>query len=357
MVLLFLILLIGAAFAEIHKKENTVKFFYALLGILVLIEGTRWYSGTDFAMYFNSYQQVLNLIPEYHNLRYDRLYLWLTILFKSLQLDYTWLLLFLSTLTTFLYGWALKKYTDFPIIALLVLFVSLIGFLGSNRQLIALSLVFFGVYFILAKRYFLYVMTVFLAMGFHFTAIIMLPLVFLNREICLKKWFVFFLLLLALLLMPFKVFLLYFLESNQNSFSFLLERFNSYLAQNLNTVSLSQIALGTLRKLIPVLIAMIYKNQLKDKTGYYFFLNTSILSIALYLFLGFTFSFLLGRLTIYYSVFECVVYSWIGYLYLKRKQDTLALLLFFAFCVFLFFKGISLYPELFIPYRTRFFTL
>ncbi|MES2812653.1 MAG: EpsG family protein [Bacteroidota bacterium] len=345
-----------AAFVEVNKKGISSSFLYTLLLSLVLLEGLRWYSGTDFLMYYTSYQEVLNPITEFHNKRYDVFYVWTMTLFKSLHIDYTFFLIFLSSVTAFLYGWSLKKFTDFPILALLVLFVSLIGFLGSNRQLIALALVFFGSQFVVSKKYWLYILTVFVAMGFHFTAIIMLPLVFFNREINLKKWGGFLLLVFLIGLLPLRDFFLFFLNDNDAIFPFLSERFNSYLKAHNSIASPLQLVLGVLRKLTPVLIVLYFKNQLKERTGYHLFLNIGFLSIALYFFLGVTFPFLLGRLTIYYSVFECILYSWIGYLFVKQKQNQMALLLFFAFCVFLFIKGISLYPELFIPYKTRFFT-
>lgn len=356
MIILFLIVLMVAAFIEVNKKGIASGFLYTLLISLVILEGLRWYSGTDFLMYYTSYEQVLNPVAEFHNTRYDVFYVWLMILFKSLQIDYTFFLLFLSSLTVFFYGWTIKKYTHFPIFALFVLFVSLIGFWGSNRQLLALSLVFFGSQFIISKKYWLYILIVLVAMGFHFTAIIMLPVVFFNREINLKKWAGILLLILLVGLLPLEDFLLFFLNHNHNE-TFLAERFNSYLKWYKANVSPLQIVLGVLRKLMPIFIAVYFRDQLKEKTGYSLFVNIGFLSIALYLFLGLTFPFLLGRLTIYYSVFECIIYSWIGYVFVKQKQNQMALLLFFAFCIFLFIKGISLYPELFIPYKTRFFTL
>lgn len=362
MLIVFLFVLIIYAFFEltINKDSGSKIYVYSATIVLCLIEGLRWYSGTDFFMYYNSYESLLLVDIEKHNQRYDILYYWLSYFFKALGLDYTFFLLFLSFFSGFLYMYSLIKISKFPIIAMMFLFVNLIGFLGCNRQLIALSIVFFSVRFLIEEKKILFVLLILLATGFHYTAIVMLILVFFNRRISFKTWLIIVLITFLISLTPIIPFGIDMLLGFNVLTPHLKERFISYL--NINEhyqVNYLFSLLGTIKRLLPILIIWYFKNKDKENTSgkQDLLLNIAFFSLILYIICAQHFQFFLGRLTIYFSIFECIVYAW-GFGFINNSKYKYHItFVFFVFCIIVFFKSISPYPELFIPYRTRFFTL
>lgn len=357
MLFLLLFILVGFVFFEIYSKEKSSKFYYRLIILVAFVEGIRWYSGVDFFMYYNSYQKVLDISTEMHNNRYDVLYLYLSKFFKIVGLHYTFFLLFISFLGLFLQSGFIIKFTSFPIHALLINFVCLIGFLGNNRQFIALSIVFYATHFLINGKKNIFIVLLILASGFHFTAIFLVIFLFLDKEISLKKWFFCTLLVLLTCFIPLKEIVLNYLQDYERFFPFLKERFFAYESFNYNDIDWKRFTLGIIRKIFVVAFLLLFKERLNKLRGYTFLLNISILSALIYLWANFNFTYLLGRFIIYFSIYECVIYSWIGFLFIGKKPviKYVTLVLFSFFWIFLFFKGIELYPDLFIPYKTIFF--
>ncbi|SHJ00870.1 EpsG family protein [Flavobacterium terrae] len=354
LILLFFVL-IFFSYREIFFEKNNLLFFYLLAFIVAIIDGLRWNSGVDFQMYHNSYTKLFNSV-DLHNGRYDFLYLLLTKLFKILNLHYTFFLLGISLFTTFLYVFTIKKFTQYPIFALLCFFVNIIGFWGNNRQLIALGIVFFSIQFLIKRKYLLFVTCVLIASGFHFTAIMMLFLPICNMEFKRHD-------LLALVvfgLLSFSILseknLLWFFEINKDYFPHFHERFNSYKKINHIQIDPVFLILGIARKLLPVCFLFYFRKSFSKLDGYHFFLNISILSLVVYLWVKFNFVYLAGRFTIYFSIYECIIYSWFGYIVLKSNSKRILFLFFVIFFGFVFWKSISLYPHLFVPYNTIFFS-
>lgn len=357
MLILLLLLLSCFVFFEISFKDISMKFYYGLIVLIALVEGIRWYSGVDFFMYYNSYQKLLNITEEFHNKRYDFLYFYFSKFFKITGFHYTFFLLVISLVCWLLQGRFIEKYTRFPILALTINFVCLIGFLGNNRQLIALSLVFFATHFLINGKKLIFSLFVLLASGFHFTSIVLLIFLFLNQEISFKKWFLFAFLVVLTCFLPFEDIVLKCLQQQDGFFYFLKERFTAYKKLNKDNIDFVFFGLGFLRKCLPILILLLFRLRLKELKGYTFFLNVSILSLLIYVWSNFSFTYLLGRFTIYFSIYECIIYSWVPLLLVDQKQKIklITFILFSFFYVVLFFKGISSYYELFIPYRTIFF--
>lgn len=360
--LLFLVLgvFILFVFFELNSKVLKSSVLYALSITLAFIEGLRWFSGTDFFMYYNSYESLLLANTEMHNQRYDILYYWLSYFFKFLGIDYTFFLLFLSFFSGVLYAYSLKKITNYPITAMFFLFVNTIGFWGSNRQLIALSIIFFGVQFLVNGKKWMYVLLVIIASGFHFTAVIMILLLAFTQKINFRSWSIMVGVALIISTTPLIPFLLNKILQLNLLTPFLQSRFTGYLKLNESfQVNYLFAFLGTFKKLIPILIMWCFRNKINDFSLKYYnlFLNIAFFSLILYIICAQHFEFFLGRLTIYFSIFECVVYVW-GFSFINNSKYKYHIsFIFFVFCIIVFFKSISPYPELFIPYKTRFFTL
>ncbi|MCL9809120.1 EpsG family protein [Flavobacterium luminosum] len=359
MLILLLLFLILFSALELHKKQTfPLLVLFLLSSLAAFIEGIRWYSGTDFFMYYNSYEKVLNATTEPHNTRYEFCYLYLTKGFKILNIPYTLFLLFLSFFSVLLYSNTIRKFTIYPLTGLLVYFVSIIGFWGSNRQLIAMAIVFFGMNYLMEKKYIKFIVLVLLASCFHTTAITMLFLLLLVHKIDFKKWMILGGGVILLSFLPLESIVIRLLDFNSSFFPYFKERFIVYSQFNEAKVDFFKNLLGLIRKAMPIVFLILFKNKLQHLKGYVFFLNISIVSFLVFFLASLNFTYLLGRFTIYFSIYECIIYSWIGYIVLDKDKwiKYSSLSLFYFFCVFSFFRSLKLYQELFIPYKTIFFT-
>ena len=356
LLILLIFLLICSSSLELFFEKKTSKLFYVLVTIIALVEGIRWYSGVDFYMYYNSYQKILDSVQELHNKRYDIGYYYLSFGFKKIGVPYTFFLVFIAFLSVGLHAQFIKKYTPFPILALLVNFVCLIGFLGNNRQQIALALVVFGTHYLLSEKRIIFLMFVMLASLFHFTALPLVIFVFLDKEIKIKYWLLLLVFVLLTLTLPYEKYLYHILTRYKEDVPFLHERFSAYKRTNILDLDAIRISLGGVRRLLPICLLLYFKKEFIERKGYFFFLNISIFALLFYVWANFNFIYLLGRFTIYLTIYECIVYSWGAILIVNRAKQVVLVgqLLFYIFCIFLFYKGISIYPDLFMPYKTIF---
>lgn len=155
--------------------------FVFCISVLIVIAGFRWYVGTDYAEYFWGYGQR---VDEWFDnlLEYNEPGLGVLAKIGSLIYDSPITMFFLASLVTiFLYTITIKKYSnDFLISMSLYLFIgSWHGAFNGVRQYLAAAVLFAGHRFIFEKKLFKYILVVLVAMAFHRTAIIMLPIYFL----------------------------------------------------------------------------------------------------------------------------------------------------------------------------------
>ena len=113
--------------------------------------------------------------------------------------------------------------------------------------------------------------------------------------------------------------------------------------------------MGLSRRVLPIGLLLFYRKQLEKFKAYNLFLNTSFLSLFFYLIGFFGVQLLLGRFTIYFTIFECIIYSWIICIYTNTRYEKLVYPFFLIYAFFIMLSSIKAYPELFIPYKTVFF--
>lgn len=189
--MLFLVVLFSVLMSRrrIRTQTNTiVKYddlgqilFIFCTSVLVIVAGFRWFVGTDYGWYFWGYGKR---VCEWYDYLIEFNEPGLSILAKiaSLIYDNPVTMFFLASLiTVVLYVNTIKKYSnDFLFSMCLYIFVgSWHGSFNGVRQYLAAAVLFAGHRFIYEKKLFKYILVVLLAMSFHRTAIIMLPIYFL----------------------------------------------------------------------------------------------------------------------------------------------------------------------------------
>jgi len=355
MIIVYFLILFCFAIAEnigiIKKRHNTI--FIGLLALIVILESIKFESGVDF---YNSYNHYHNFKNDISTKRYEPLYNTIVYFFSTIvKLNYVYfLLIYYGTIYT-LYYFSLHRITQRTITALLLLFVLTFGYMGSNRQLMALSIVFFAYTVLLKKNKFVFLLLVLVAFMFHYSAIICLVLLLIDFKINSRYWILLFVSGFAL-----QVSLL-----NKYLFDKLIElshfkpfqdRMQAYYELNAPMQSNSYFFyLGIIRRIMPILFIrklgeikgfLVEKNQL---------INTLCISLALYLFFWGNFEFINSRIAIYFVIFEIYVFLWILDYYKNSKFEKIVIFAICSYALVLFLRYLLIEPKHFIPFKTIFF--
>lgn len=354
--IILLFLLISAGFImEVFnfKGQKYQQFsFIFLLILLVVLEGSKWESGIDFANCYHHFIHIL--LPQYKS-NYEVLYDALVFLFASLKLSYSAFLFIYFTGVYVLYYFAINKLTENRITALLFIFVISIGLMGSNRQVMALALGFFGAAFGLPSRKWLFVAFVCCSTLIHQSAFFLLPLVFMEKAWKIRIWIVlmFFALLLQITGWAGKIFNYLVFSFGPEISIYRAKIYTQMIPLKFNIVGF---VLGICRRLLPIILMFLFQNSLNNKKHYYLVLNILCLSLFLYILMYHDLEYIISRIGVYFLIFEAILYSWLVADIRKSKYKWMFVGIYVMFCGFLLWKNTSQFPELFFPFKTIFGT-
>ncbi|HTO38187.1 MAG TPA: EpsG family protein [Brumimicrobium sp.] len=171
------ILLLGGSFTNRRTQSYLVIAFGFILFILA---GFRSISvGTD----TEHYKQYFDIIESGYFLPVEVGWVYLNKLIIFLGGDFQSLLIVTSAITIFPIVYILRKYSYAPMFSLFLYYNLYIYFYSFNisRQTLAVTLVFVAIVFLLKNKSLLYLLFVGIATLFHTTALVALPLFFVNR--------------------------------------------------------------------------------------------------------------------------------------------------------------------------------
>ena len=165
------------------KQRIPSKFFvFMILAVWCTVYALRYYVGTDFVNYYHDYNEIgiqkLSVLKFIETQR-DALFGYLSY-FCSKVFNGSWVVFsYVCAIITYLPVLIVmrKKSADFVASSLLFIFtMACFSCFNGVRQGIAASIVFLAYYcFLKEKKYWLYALFVFIAFGFHSTAIIIVP--------------------------------------------------------------------------------------------------------------------------------------------------------------------------------------
>lgn len=353
MIFLFFLFLFSIIFTFYTKygEKNKGIVFSLLILFLIILESIRFKSGVDFSMYYNSFTMNAS-----EGDRFEWAYTLLEDTIRYFTLNYTFFLFVNSIIIYGIYYFIFKKNFTYPIITLYFLVVYNIGMLGSNRQVIATALCFLALDVLTQKELkynrIIFFVLVFLASSFHTSAIIFVIIVLFNIKLNFLFWGIALIFAFLLNLNDFNIFLVnklkVFLPIN------LEYRIDLYLRET-KELSYLTFVLGVIRRLIPIILIISFKKILENKVNYYLVKNILFFSLFFYLFSFFHFSFLSSRVP-YFLYIEIIIYTWlIEESFIRNiKYKNYVLILFILMGILFFYKNISQYIHLFIPYNTIF---
>ncbi|QWA40254.1 MULTISPECIES: EpsG family protein [unclassified Chryseobacterium] len=337
----------------IKTRKNIILYFFLIY--LVILEAIKYSSGTDYFFYYYDYQNYFT--HQNYQSRYEPLYSIFSKLAVVLKLPYHLFLFIYYFIYYLLIGIVLKKVSPYPIISLLLLFCISIGLMGSNRQLMAAVIVFFTffTFFINSasfKNYFLFFLSVLIACGFHYSAIVFLPIALFRNRIAYSFWIS--CLVIAFLFLAFNInsYIIFNIDNFiPQAYSNLINKYKT--TENVVIPVDSNIILGFLRRALLVILFLIFKTEHKFRPIFNILYNISWFSLIFYI-LFYTIPFLASRAGTYFLIFECISYVTLLKLLNQKYLQHIFLAFIILFSIFLFCKNIAPYPHLFIPYKTIF---
>ncbi|MFC2099079.1 EpsG family protein, partial [Bacteroidota bacterium] len=178
MLFYFLIFLLIALFS-LYKNEQTKNIFFICCGLLLFfIAAFRGDIDNDYQGYVNLYNQAATLTI----IRIEPTFLIISFIVKHLFNNVVYLFIIYSLLGVCIKFYAIKKYTDYYLLSALIYFSNFYIFheMTQIRVGVASALILLSIVPILDRKFWTFLILIIIAFLFHYSAIIALPLYFLN---------------------------------------------------------------------------------------------------------------------------------------------------------------------------------
>lgn len=312
--IMFIFLVLFLFFLDNKYKTKNNFFEKSSIVIIMIFSAIRFDTGWDYMSYFN----IIKYNDRFQYYRFEpfnRFIFNIARYFDNVQLFF----LFYAILTPVLYYLVIKKYSTNRHLSIYIFITEslfLLTTFSSLRQGIAAAIIFFGTKYIVEKNFLKFFITVFMATGFHSSAVITIifyPIYFIRLE---KRK-----LLILLLIFPFfKEFLL--VLSN-----YLLPQYAVYFSQSADSGGL----LAFLYLFYGLLAFLAYDNRASDKNKY--FVTMSILgALGFYMFSDFR---AVSRIFRYFLSYMILALPLICRKIKEKKLIEIGMYSFFTFIFFL----------------------
>jgi len=336
--------LIPATFAFIFtQKQKPVLILFAYTGfIFCLIIGFRNNIGSDWSQYLQHYVDIKEIsFLEIFDRSGDYGHLIFNWIFAKLDLgiywlNFTYIIIFFIGLIKF----CNKEENPWIAMSVATPYLIIVVAMGLTKQSVALGFIFLGINYLRDKKFIYFIFSVVCGAFFHNSAIIMLFLLLVDKNIKIKIRFLF----VILFLISSSIFL------SQNFASM----YEVYIQRSLD----SQGIYGRLiLNLIPILFLFMFRKKWKKKYNdyqiWYWFSLVTIISVF---FISIS-STLIDRILIYFIPIQLAVYSRLPFLLKNIIQPTytkLAIITFYAanHFIWLYFSNHS---QAWLPYKSILF--
>lgn len=348
-------LAVGDVTTRVKEKKN-IRLFCGCL-VLFLFLSLRWKTGCDWDSYYDLFKEInkFNQLKDIYHFDYG--YLLLNFFVKQIGNHYTILLVVNSVVIFYFLYKVLKTKSPYPSLSLYLFYCTyfLIHFMGGNRRAVAIVLVIFFIYSFFEKRYVKAILALSIGFFFHKSAIIALLVVLLPKKKPTNK--------LVLLILIFSLFLgvsgvvTNLLNGLGNILGFgpsIMDALTFYSnggegAEYGNEVhSFASSIFGFIKRCFVIIYIYIAQKKLNILPLDGFLINAYLLSVVIYM--AFADASVLQVMSIYFAVFDIILFTrfFKGY---NVTQKKLLLPLFFIYGLFQLLNNLSVYPELYIPYK------
>ena len=312
-----------------YLNKNHIFFLYLGLFIIFFVSSTRFDTGYDFYNYhiFYTYTETLNdsLEPLFK----------FSIYFLNLFSSDSQLMFFIySLITLFITYFTITKMSEYPKTAFLIFLLIPGLYLNSFsviRHSIALSFFFLATYYLIYEKktikFFFYS---FIAIGFHYTALIPILILYFSQKILIKNYSIIIYIILI-------IFSNIFSEINIPEFLIASSfgKFSVYLDYKIEISIIKQLVLNLF-----FLLLVLLKNKYVNSEQNSLILNLLFIGILLInIFSNYQF---VTRITYYFLIFQVIIVPNIVYSFKKSINKTIILFLFISYYAIILFYSINL---------------
>ena len=317
-----------------------LKLDKSLFLFLVLFSGLRYKTGGD----FRSYQKIFEDPIFAKDSGIEIGYRVLNIIIKDLNGNIQIIFFIMAFLTIGILFKCFKNYSLNKYLSIIFYLKSY--YIGHNfaliRQGLAVILFFYSWKFIKEKKFFNYILIIFLASSFHRSALVLFPFYFiLKKDYSLKSMIIISLIVIIFLKFNLGYFINYF-----NSDSVTILKLKSYIAKNVST----GINLVYLERMFFIILVLYFKKYITN-SFYNIALNSYFFSWIVINILNFNY-FLSGRIAMYFTIADTILIS-----YMTSEIKIKKLRIFIIFLLWLYSFG-SFYLRIilnqnpdYIPYK------
>lgn len=292
-------------FTIVFSKGNII--FVGLCVYLILFSGFRYFVGTDYWAYYDSYGGLVE--GSFYNWHYEWGFWTLSKIIAFFKVNYVWYFAAISSIIVAPIANAIRKRSPYPIfsITLFILFYFFYSSFNTPRQFIAISIIVSGSLFILEKKFWKYAICVGIATLFHTSAIIFIGLDFIGRIKINSKT--------KIAMIAFAVFMLFFGGRLSTVFLRLWPQYSIYVGYE----SGSAISDLIIQVALLILLEMIRSNVVEDrsKAEFAFFYNCNFFAIIMSAMAGV--NVLFARLEAYFYIFSILAIPF-GIYYAKKNK-------------------------------------
>ncbi len=329
---------------QIKPKLGVAVFVFMLF---VFLDGFRWETGTDWKPYLEFFS--LDDFKEKWN-TFEPGFIILNIACKQIFNSYTVYLIFIAGLTYLLYFKSIMQYTSMPWLTILAFYCIFIGYMGMQRQHIALSICLFSIRYIVRSNFYKFVIIIIIASLFHVSALMFIIAYFLNKHFSYKFYIVLFSssILLHFIMQYAVVSLIPILPDT------IALKVHVYTSNGTSEFSFNGFIFGLIKRVLifMVLHVLIQNTNLrKNIPNIELMLNIYFISIIIYLIFSNSIQVMVGRGALYFgSLFEIFLIP-AFVLVTKKRSKWLTYFLVIVFLILTFLKSISVFYNEFVPYK------
>lgn len=317
-----------------HKFNFNSYFFFSIL-IIVLVAGLRDSVGIDTEGYKKVYSSFSNNFDFTLFQSIEPGFSFMSYLFNSMKFGFFSIFLFSSAITWIFFLLAFKRYYFVLPLAILFLFIDGYFFWTMNgmRQAISISIFTYSIKYIQDKNLIKYIFFICLAMLFHYSAILLLPLYLINIYKNNNKVFSVFVILPLYIITIFITFQGWAQASVMKIFAF-LPKYEVHLNNLMTYEAQISSGYGVILKHLTNILLILYSIRIKRKFPY---LSTLINLLLLGLLLS-NISYgiqILSRFTDYFALVRVISIALMFYLWFRSKNIYERVLSIFLLLVFI----------------------
>ncbi|MEZ8557558.1 EpsG family protein [Vibrio cyclitrophicus] len=350
----FLILSIAYVFANVdiayHNEKKLQLIFLLLIGLMLAVfVGFRWSVGSDWDVYLNHYNIV-------QSEQFEVGYVFLEKMFYSNHLDYSYFLFFITLVPVFLISYFLFSRVDYAIVAIMFFIANyMLSFMGGNRQIIAIGIVFFSNIFILNRNKIGFISCILFACLFHVSAIIyIVAYIFTIGYISTKKRYLilFGCILLGAYIAPALIGIAIKLFSIIGV-GYVVDKLTIYQSVIFDNFSI----MSMLKKVIILIFFDLYYQQVLSKVKKELcnlFYNLYFFSVVFDAIVG-PINAAFMRASVYFRISEIVIVSLIVATAKNKLHRVALILVLFLLCLRQLNSALNFYPELYANYQNILF--